>query len=93
MVYIEDTPGPSRYMPVGHLRARPRHPTDARNTELPERCRDCGARVLTTCPECALHALGGPGATAGAEALSALCELHGLEESVEALDRCVSRLA
>ena len=25
MVYIEDTPGPSRYMPVGHLQARPRH--------------------------------------------------------------------
>ena len=38
-----------------------------------------------------LHALGGPGATAGAEALSALCELHGLKDSMEALDRWVSR--
>ena len=38
-----------------------------------------------------LHALGGPGATAGAEALSLLCERHGLNDSMEVLNRWVSR--
>ena len=38
-----------------------------------------------------LHALGGPGAIAGAEALSRLCHRHGLKDSMEALDRWVSR--
>jgi hypothetical protein len=39
----------------------------------------------------ALHALGGPSAIAGAEALSLVCQRHGLKDSMDALDRWASR--